>query len=193
MFDGEIRHLFQCLNKSKSGIMHQKEFTSIIKKDIPVSLSKVVDVREIIYDCFERLLLSFTGDRSNLKRRKQRKSTITRPPKYIANIVPVGDRLKVKQLIDRSPKYGHRGKKTVTIKAPKISPFGSNLTEFADSSNVLMHDILTSIAWDDVDSDEHSDCSNASHEITADEFQKYFSKPFVKYFVKSIDIYCICI
>ena len=74
----EAEFLFQKMNRSHTGMMKKEEFMHCVKKDIPVSLGKVVNVKEILYDTFERVLKDYPGLRSQFPMRARNKSIVRR-------------------------------------------------------------------------------------------------------------------
>jgi len=59
----EIRHVFNGMNSSPSLELTKKQFKIDVKKDIPVPLGSVVNIRNILYGTLERHLSTFTGEK----------------------------------------------------------------------------------------------------------------------------------
>jgi len=162
----EIEFIFNTMNKSKSGMMRKDEFTYSVKKDIPVSIGKVVNVKEILYDTFERILKEYDGIKTAFPRRES-KSIVHRVSDQKQKVPP--SRTKKKSIFQRILK------RKKTIKAPVKSPFGSNLAEMAETQSTMMDDIILSMMnEDDVSIRNRTD----SAMITSEEFRQLFSHSF---------------
>ena len=52
----EIKHVFDGMNASKSGLLTKQEFMNDVKLDVPVPLGSVVNVKELLISSVERHL-----------------------------------------------------------------------------------------------------------------------------------------
>ena len=189
----ESQFMFGALNPSNTGLIKKTEFLSAVRKDIPVSLSKVVNVKDILYDVFERILLDFTGHRTPFPQMNRTRSIVNRATsselifqsQQSINRTLLEEEVKGKKANrDSIWNYGkdignysgnslHRGNNTV--KAPLKSPFGSSIAEMAETGSTMMDDIIFQI-----EDPENGKVRKETEAITADEFRQLFSHSFVR-------------
>lgn len=76
--NSETLFVFNKMNRSRTGMMKKEEFMHTVKKDIPVSIGKVVNVKDILYDTFERILKDFQGPKTQFPVRQRNRSIVNR-------------------------------------------------------------------------------------------------------------------
>ena len=175
MTNSEIVFIFETMNRFEPGRLKKDRFCHQIKKDIPASLSKVVNVKEILFDSFERILADYVGKKSSFPIRESNESLVGKTEQ----IVPLkGDKNKAVTKMSIFQRMRSKTKRRKTIKAPIKSAFGSNVAEIAENGREIMDDIILSMVNED---DAVIRGRTDSAIITADEFRQLFSRSFVMF------------
>ena len=177
MTKSEIDFIFLALNRNAPGRLKKDRFCHQIKKEIPASLGAVVNVKEILYETFERILADYKGQRTAFPMRENSDAIIQKSKSE--PLIESEDNKKSKMSIFQRIKT--KTKRRKTVKAPVKSAFGSNVAEIAENGREIMDSIINAMANTAGNYETEVRIRTDSAIITADEFKKLFSRPFVMF------------
>eukprot|EP01083_Nonionella_stella_P317381 1155339_1 len=185
--DPEVAFIFRDMNRTQTGMLQKDEFARTVKKEIPVSLGKVVNVKEILFDAFENILKEYNGKKTFFPKRIRSQSIVNRSSTTMDIHNASKDSIDIssssmmhtpvieKKSIFQRMRYKSKAKRKKTIKAPVKTPFGSNLADMAESANSMMDDVISSMMCGD---DNIPSTAQEDNIITAEQFKQLFSHPF---------------